>query len=317
MRRPSQRVPFEDVERQLVRIFRALLFNPLIAIIKAAAPGSKPSIENAPDDALRDAIRVGQVQYHDGVFSGSFSAAIGVSLKRMGARFDKPQGVYRLESTLCPPWVRSEALMFQSRAHAVHLSLSQRLDQMQRDLDAAVDAYDIDPTKMIAGVNDGFKEVARELEIMPTLSTDAHARLAADYNANMKLWIKKFSAEEIENLRGVVEKNALQGYRFKGLVDDIEHRYAVSKSKANFLARQETSLFMSKFRKQRYGDAGITSYTWSTSHDERVRDRHRHLDGKVFQYADPPIVDEATGRRGNPGEDFNCRCVDIPVLVRK
>jgi uncharacterized protein with gpF-like domain len=39
-----------------------------------------------------------------------------------------------------------------------------------------------------------------------------------------------------------------------------------------------------------------------------VRPDHADLDGTLQDTYDPPIVDKKTGRRGNPGIDFNCRC---------
>lgn len=79
------------------------------------------------------------------------------------------------------------------------------------------------------------------------------------------------------------------------------------------MARQETSLLTAKYRKLRYTDVGITKYRWSTSHDDRVRKRHKELDGQVFDFEAPPIVNEK-GDRKNPGEDFGCRCQAIPII---
>lgn len=61
---------------------------------------------------------------------------------------------------------------------------------------------------------------------------------------------------------------------------------------------------------------GVTEYVWSTSDDERTRPDHKALDGKRFAYADPPVSNKTTGTRANPGEDYGCRCVAIPVISR-
>jgi SPP1 gp7 family putative phage head morphogenesis protein len=315
--KPDRRIPYEDIHRQLVKIFHRIVFAPVMEIIKAGAPGAAKQIQNADDSPFRHALQTGGVQYREGVFTGQFSAAISRGLRSIGAVFDRRAGVYRLDPALAPSWVLADAAVFQEKAKEVHRVLLKRLDEMDRDIDKAVDAYPVDAGRTVGAVNEGFKEVARELELLPTLSEDARERLAQDYSKNMGLWIRKFSSEQIQQLREIVERNAGTGYRFAALIGGIQNRYSVAQTKATFLARQETALFMSKFRRERYGEAGVTHYKWSTSHDERVRDRHKHLDGKVFPYASPPIVDDSTGRRGNPGEDFNCRCVDIPILVKK
>jgi SPP1 gp7 family putative phage head morphogenesis protein len=314
MNRYAQRVPYEDAERQLARIFRRIIFDPILAEIKKREPGVRTKIENAVGTPLRVALQKGTIQFSDGVFSGDFSAGISSDLRKLGAKFDKRAGVYRLNTFALPAWVRDEALMFKARAKDVHEAVKERLGAIQKGLDASVDSNLLDADKTVASVNGGFQDVARSIETMPKLTPEARERLAKAYTENMKLWIKKFSEEQIEQLRGIVEKNANQGYRFDALMDGIRNRYGVTASKAKFLARQETALFVSKFRKERFGEAGVRRYRWSSAHDARVRDRHKHLDGKVFYYDSPPIVDEATGRRGNPGEDFNCRCVDVPLL---
>jgi SPP1 gp7 family putative phage head morphogenesis protein len=118
----------------------------------------------------------------------------------------------------------------------------------------------------------------------------------------------------VSALREKVEKSFIAGQRAESLEDFIKDRFSVSENKSRFLARQEMSLASSKFRENRYKQAGVQYYKWSTSKDERVRDSHAELDGRIFNFDDPPIVDKATGSRANPGEWFNCRCVAIPVI---
>ena len=51
-------------------------------------------------------------------------------------------------------------------------------------------------------------------------------------------------------------------------------------------------------------------YIWRTKGDDKVRDRHKERDGKVFNWHIPP-----TG--GHPGEDYNCRCWAEPYVPQK
>jgi len=50
------------------------------------------------------------------------------------------------------------------------------------------------------------------------------------------------------------------------------------------------------------------------SRDSSVRKDHQILEGTRQKYADPPIVDQRTEARGNPGTWYQCRCVAVPVL---
>lgn len=307
---------YEGMDEQIEKIFFDIIFRSTAEVIRDFTAQLKRTneITNASTEPLRQALRSGRVQYYDGVFSGQFNAAISLSLRSIGASFDKSSRVYRINPGGTPNWVKSEATIYQSKAKEAHQLVLKGLDFTEDALDQMVDKYKVDADETVGEANDWWRTAAKKLEVSPELGPGARKRLADDYSTNMKLWIKKFSQDEIQKLRQTVEKNAQEGYRFDTLIDRIQSRYDVSQRKAKFLARQETSLFMSKFRQQRFTEAGYQSYTWSTSNDERVRHDHRHLNGKVFSYNHPPVVDRATGRTGNPGEDFNCRCVAIPKL---
>lgn len=192
-----------------------------------------------------------------------------------------------------------------------------------------VNIHSIDPHETIDSIEDEFTSfMPSDLAVDPKLSPEAKARVEKEYTDNMKLWVDKFSRKTIHDLRGIVEKNATQGYRFDKLIGAIKGRYGVTTSKAKFLARQETGLFMSKYRKERFAEAGVTRYKWSTSHDSRVRPEtgltpaermhagnHRVLDGNIFTYSTKaPAKYMSSGQPCNPGEDYNCRCLDRPIL---
>ena len=111
----------------------------------------------------------------------------------------------------------------------------------------------------------------------------------------------------------MVLKNTRQGIRAEGLVEIIQKQFGVSERKALFLAKQETSLLMSKYRETRYKEVGLNEYIWSTSQDSRVRPDHRKLNRKSFSFDSPPVVNEK-GDKKNPGEDFGCRCVPKAII---
>jgi SPP1 gp7 family putative phage head morphogenesis protein len=216
------------------------------------------------------------------------------------------------------------------RAQEVHKMLERKLAEIQKNIVHDINVRSVDAKKTVDSMEAGFKTVAKALEVQPELDARSREKLASEYSDNLKLYIQKFADQEIFSLREAVEENAREGYRFDKLIPKIKQRYGVSVRKAKFLARNETSIFMSKYHEQRYGEAGITDYIWSTSHDARVRPalfltpneraesgNHRVLDGRTFSFSNPPVVDPPTGRKANPGQDYNCRCVAIPVLGDK
>jgi uncharacterized protein with gpF-like domain len=38
------------------------------------------------------------------------------------------------------------------------------------------------------------------------------------------------------------------------------------------------------------------------------------LNGMKFSWTEPPITNKQTGARNNPGCDFGCRCLALPVI---
>ena len=119
-----------------------------------------------------------------------------------------------------------------------------------------------------------------------------------------------FSEKQVMELRGIMEESLATGARADTLVKDLQARFAISERKAKFLAKQETRLLTTQYYHERATVAGCKRFRWSTSHDFRVRDLHKHLDGKVFSVDNLPVIH--TGKngdeRGMPAQAFGCRC---------
>ena len=310
-------------EKNLKWVFYDLLFRPLLTIIKKHSgqldTANVTELTNmAPLEPLREALHTGQVQYDEseGVFSGDFSASISRPLEQLGAHFDKRRHVYRIRPERVPTWIRIEAGAYKFTAREAHAALTAALNDMQKDLATRVAALAFKTDSATKAVKHGFRRVANEIGVRADLNEASLEKIQRSYTDNLRLKIGGFSEEMIESLRETVEHNAVNGYRFDKLITGLKNRYGVSASKAAFLARNETSIFMATYRENRFAEVGVTQYRWSTSKDERVRDDHKHLQGLTFPYASPPVVDAKTGRRANPGKDYNCRCVDDPIIPK-
>lgn len=309
---------YSNVEEQLRAIFYELIFNPIVSLLaphNAQVKSAARELRNAVVAPVVAAIRSGKIQYVNDTFSGNFNAEISKALRSYGANYNKLQGTFTIVPQDLPMEVLAAVNEYAKAAEDLHDDLAKVLKNLEHGLGDAVNKKMVDATVVVGKMEKGFNKVYGEAIGREELSDRAKRELSKDYSDNMKLWIKKFSRETIQELRGTVEENAAAGYRFDHLIDKIQNRYDVSKTKASFLARQETALFVSKHREQRFTDVGITEYIWRTAGDATVREDHKHLNGKTFSYAEPPVVDVASGRRANPGCDYNCRCVDEPILT--
>lgn len=312
---------YADVERQLRELFYDLVFRPVVDLLaphsrqaKDAGRAMKREMRNAMFDPIVAAINSGAVQYANDEFSGEFSAPVSRALRAYGARFNRTTKTFAVLPQQLPVEVLEAAAEYARVARGLHADLQERLDQIERGLRRSVDEKPVKAAKTISKMDKKFDRAYGDALGTEGLSDHARAALDRKYSDSLKPYITKFSNEMIGDLRAAVRANAETGYRFDTLVSRIEGRYGVSASKAEFLARNETALFTAQHRRQRFGDAGVRSYVWRTAGDAEVREAHKHLNGRTFEYSRPPVVDEATGRRANPGEDYNCRCSDEPVI---
>ena len=105
----------------------------------------------------------------------------------------------------------------------------------------------------------------------------------------------------------------------------------ISYRRARIIARDQTAKLNSALTQGRMADAGIETYIWSTSEDERVRGNptglypkalpsHYVMNGKVCRWDDPTVWlenGEWVKRAGDapylhPGMAIMCRCVAVP-----
>ncbi len=312
------------IERLVLDYFDEVIFAPLIDLLEDANVHIK---ENAVATALIAALRAGRIWYADGEFSGTFNAAISGELRALGATFNKTKGTFHLNPVSLPMEIRGVAAQSIEASKTLHTTIADTLDAMQANSLQATTGINVGGAlaSIVADLNKQFKtsvepmdvEVVTGLdtvEVAADLTPGIEKALREQVTENLELTIKDFVQEEIPKLRAEVQANAFAGYRTDRLADIIRARYGVSKRKAAFLADQETGLAVAKFREARYREIGSRSYKWSTSHDERVRLDHRHLDQQIFSWDSPPVTNRATGDRNHPGEDFRCRCVAMPIL---
>ena len=113
----------------------------------------------------------------------------------------------------------------------------------------------------------------------------------------------------LDDVSYTIEEAHRGGWRVEKLAVELRERYGVSDSRASLIARDQTLKLNGTINKHRQTAVGIEQYKWSTSHDERVREAHRRLNNTIQKWSIPPEV-------GHPGEDYQCRCVAIPVPPR-
>lgn len=138
------------------------------------------------------------------------------------------------------------------------------------------------------------------------------ASMEAFTEQNVSL-IKGLTGDAQKKIENEVFNAAHRGERWEELAPRLRATIDGSMGRAAFVARDQTAKFNSSLNRLRQKEAGIEEYDWSTSRDERVREMHADLEGQRFNWNEPPVTNP-NGDTNHPGEDYNCRCVAIPVL---
>ena len=302
---------YAPVEEIIQRLFNRWLFIPL----RAALEENGIEIQNAKSLGVERAIVEGTIYVSEGRFYGKFNASISKELKGMGATYDKRTSSWKLpENAALPARLQFAVAEAQGREQKAISGVIHALDNIDLVDTRSEEEIKEQYGKALWRINEHFVAATQAIAIAPEFTEHSKNVIAQEWATNLNLYIKNWAAEEILELRQKVQANTLRGQRSTNLVKMIQEAQGVSKTKAKFLARQETSLLVSKMREERYKDIGIQRYKWTGTDDARERPDHKVLNGNIYTWDQPPITNRKTGARNNPGEDFGCRCIAVPIL---
>jgi SPP1 gp7 family putative phage head morphogenesis protein len=137
-------------------------------------------------------------------------------------------------------------------------------------------------------------------------------QLALSVNQSVQL-IQSAKGKAVDDIEALVMRSVAAGESTEGLAKQMENIKGINVNRTKLIARDQTGKLLGNLTRVRFQELGFGKYEWSTSGDERVRPMHKRLDGKVFDWDNPPITNEK-GERNNPGQDINCRCTALFVL---
>lgn len=137
--------------------------------------------------------------------------------------------------------------------------------------------------------------------------------------------ITSIHTDFIHDIGEAVFSNVKNGGRHENLIDLIRERGNVTKSRAKVIARDQTSKLNADMTEARSTALGLDIYEWGGTGDERERDSHSVLNGKLCKYSDPTVYSDDGGKTwkkrstigafiGKPGEDYQCRCLALPQV---
>lgn len=310
----------DEIESKIIQLLTQEIYRPLIKEL-----GLSPrSLQNSYEDLIK-AVLTGQIQYVDGHFEGRFDANISREIRKIGGRWDRTQGWWKVPRSFIDPDLVTAIEAGRSRFEQMAKNVLKRIDKVLPDEVASKLSLEKTFDSTIYRFNKDFESSIKGITTAPTLTDAQREKLASEYTQNMQRYIKGWTEEEIVKLREKVKRQIFDGVRQEELRDIIRSSFRIGENKAKFLAGQESRLLLTKLRESRYVSAGVNQYKWQTVNmpkqsagqpyqQGQVRHDHAILDGKIFTWDSPPITNRSTGARNNAGEDFGCRCIAIPLL---
>lgn len=123
--------------------------------------------------------------------------------------------------------------------------------------------------------------------------------------------IKSIPLDAAERVHHLTYEGLANASRANEIAKEIMRSGAVSKSKANLIARTEVGRASTNLGQARALHVGSTGYIWRTAMDSDVRKSHHDMEGKFVAWTSPPTLDRLTGHAGTLP---NCRCYPEVVL---
>jgi SPP1 gp7 family putative phage head morphogenesis protein len=161
-----------------------------------------------------------------------------------------------------------------------------------------------------------WQTMARELSrgLREEIRNAPTGRVMRQLLAEQVTLIQSIPLEAAQRVHRLTLEGLEDSTRFTEIAKEIRRTEEVTTSRAVLIARTETARTATTLTQARAESIGADSYIWRTSGDSTVRSDHKKLNGKIFQWNNPPVADERSGERAHPGCIYNCRCYAEPII---
>lgn len=133
--------------------------------------------------------------------------------------------------------------------------------------------------------------------------------------------IKKIGAKYLSSVQEQVMRSITTGNGLKDLIPALKTFYQDAGRHSKFVALDQTRKVYNQMNRERSQALGSLTFKWRHSGGgQHPRKSHQRLDGQIFKYSDPPVINQErvdngkAPERGFPGQAPGCKCIIIPVL---
>jgi SPP1 gp7 family putative phage head morphogenesis protein len=183
-------------------------------------------------------------------------------------------------------------------------------------------------TKTDKASKQGIKNSTEDLPLNSVIAANAippalKQSIRTSINENVEL-IKSLPNKYLTDLKGDMDRlitgtGASMEYIQDQIARNMINRNGQIERRARNIATDQVRKVYADMNNSRLQKAGITHFEWRhRGGSKEPRPLHLHkLNGNIYAYNDPPVIDERTGQRGLPSQLPNCKCSARPVYRYK
>lgn len=160
---------------------------------------------------------------------------------------------------------------------------------------------------LINGIGVAYDMASPEIAAVVTRWAETQLALIskADDDMRDKVWAR-------------VSKGVREGWQTATIREQLmEDMPGITERRAKLIARDQVSKLRSMLSRHCMESSGFQTYEWSTSNDERVRESHSMMEGRICRWDDETVCMGESGWEPrpagavmlHPGMDIQCRCV--------
>lgn len=163
-------------------------------------------------------------------------------------------------------------------------------------------------------VHASLKELSGGLSLgTRTLDADTKEILKAIIAENVGL-IKSIPQKYLLAIQGAVMRSITSPNGTNDLITYLQKQRGVTYRRARFIASDQTRKANAALSTGRMQKLGVEKGQWVHTASPNPRHLHEELDGQIFRFDDPPVIQKSPLVRGLPAQLPGCRCRYLPVF---
>lgn len=168
-----------------------------------------------------------------------------------------------------------------------------------------------------AAVHSSLKELSGGLSLgTRKLDADTREILKATIEENVGL-IKSIPQKYLGQVQGAVMRSITSKNGMNDLIPQLQKYKGITYRRARFIAADQTRKANANLSTGRLQKLGVEKFEWVHTASPNPRHLHEKLDGQIFRFDNPPIIQKDPEIRGLPAQLPGCRCRALPVFEFK